>query len=349
MRTARIIYLSLTICLLFLLIVSPEPCKNGVITGLIISGKIIIPSLFPFMVCVLFLLRCNITGYLSPLSKLTKTFFGQNIDMFGIMLLSFIGGYPIGGRLIRELCEQNRLSKENARIMLCYCVNGGPAFIVVAVGSGMLKSQSAGILLLVSHISASLVIASFCGRFIRKEKIGKRHIGNFGFTDAFVGAVADAASSMIGICSYVVLFSAINNYINFFAQKLIYIKSILYITEVTSAIINTNNIYIISAILGFGGLSIWCQVISEVKKVGIKVDLMVLSRFLHAALSFLFTFVLMRLFPITISTFNNHKIFSNNYFSSTPSLGISMLIMMILLIISLFNKNRGGNLLSDIV
>ena len=349
MKTVRAIYISLIICVLVLFIVSPDPCKSGIISGLLICGNVIIPSLFPFTVGVLLLLRCNVTGYLTPLSKIAGFIFNQNIVMFGTMLLSFIGGYPIGGRLIREMCEQGRITKHNARIMLCYCVNGGPAFIVLAVGNGMLHSKNAGIVLLISHITASLLLAIICGRLFEKEKATKALIKRSGFIDAFVGAVADASNSILGICAYVILFSAINNYIILFAQKCRLIKSLLYITEITTAIVNTDSIYIISALLGFGGLSIWCQVISEVKKVGVKVDLMIMARFAHAILSCVFTAVIIHIFPITLSTFSNLRNFDRNYFFSTPSLSISMIIMIILLIISIFSKNRGGNLLSDIV
>lgn len=349
MRVIKTIYLLLTTTILLLLLISPEPCKKGVVSGLMICGNVIIPSLFPFTVFVLFLLKCDIIGYLAPLSKFTKYVFGQNIDMFGVMLLSFIGGYPIGGRLIKELCAQGRITKENARIMLCYCVNGGPAFIVITVGSGLLNSTKAGVVLLASHIAVSLILALICRRFIKEEKDFERNENYLGFADALVSAVADASGSILGICSYVILFSAINNYINFFSEKYFFLKPLSYITEVTSGLINTDNIYRISALLGFGGMSIWCQVISEVKKISIKIDLMIIARFFHAILSSLFTYVMLRFFPITLQTFSNLKGFDYNTFSSTPDLGICLFIMTLLFLISLFNKNRGGNLLSDIV
>lgn len=349
MRAVKTIYLSLTIFLLILIVISPEQCKNGVISGLVICGKIIIPSLFPFTVCVLFLLRCNISGYLTPLSNFTRLIFGQNIDMFGVMLLSFIGGYPIGGRLIREMCEQEKISKNNARIMMCYCINAGPAFIVVVVGGGILCSKVAGFVLLISHITTSLIIAIILKRFIRYEKTNKKYNKHMGFTDAFVSAVSDASSSVIGICSYVILFSAFNNYLLELSNKLSFLKIITYITEITTALIQTDNIYIISALLGFGGISIWCQVITEIKKADIQIDLMIFFRFIHAVLSCILTRIILCLFPVKINTFSNLQSFDFDFFVSTPSFSISLLIMIILLIISLFSKKQGGNLLSDIV
>ena len=61
------------IFLLSLLIISePEVCKNGAYSGIIISGKVIIPSLFPFTMCVLFIARSNIFGILGFLSPYFK-------------------------------------------------------------------------------------------------------------------------------------------------------------------------------------------------------------------------------------------------------------------------------------
>ena len=63
----------------------------GVAKGLYISGNVIIPSLFPFGVIVLIILRSNI-------KILPDTVF--------VFLLSIIGGYPVGAQLIEEIYKK---------------------------------------------------------------------------------------------------------------------------------------------------------------------------------------------------------------------------------------------------
>lgn len=42
--------------------------------------------------------------------------------------------------------------------MLRFCVNGGPAFIISAVGAGMMGSVRFGVVLFTAHLLASLLI-----------------------------------------------------------------------------------------------------------------------------------------------------------------------------------------------
>ena len=42
--------------------------------------------------------------------------------------------------------------------MLCFCVNGGPAFIISAVGAGMMGEIRSGVILYCAHIAASLIL-----------------------------------------------------------------------------------------------------------------------------------------------------------------------------------------------
>ena len=170
-KASRFIYIFATVSVLTLttlLIIKPEPCRTGVINGILLCGRVIIPSLFPFTMCVLFIDKSNILKRLEPLSFLTNKLFGLSGELFSIMLLSLIGGYPIGAKLLNESVNAGKISQETARNMLNYCVNGGPAFIVAAVGSGILNSKKIGTILLLSHISATLVICSV-SRFFKSS------------------------------------------------------------------------------------------------------------------------------------------------------------------------------------
>ena len=190
-----------------LILADPEVCTSGVAEGIIISGRIIIPSLFPFTACVLFL---SGSGALSPfryLSPVTKRIFNINGELFAIMLLSCIGGYPIGAKLLNEAVDNKKISPENAGIMLNYCVNAGPAFVIIAVGSGVLGSKPAGTVLFAAHLASSLIIGVLCGFFIKPQNgINKQSIIRHNAADCFVYSVSSAASSVLGICGYVIFF-----------------------------------------------------------------------------------------------------------------------------------------------
>lgn len=332
---------------IILVITNPKVCTAGAAKGLLLSGRVIIPSLFPFTACVLFIMRSgglSLLGFTAPFSKRV---FHLSPEHFSLMLLSFTGGYPVGAKLLNEAVKSGRLTKENAGIMLNYCVNAGPAFIVLAVGGGILGSKKIGYILLVSHIAASLILSVIFGFFIKDDNIPpKNEEENFGAADNFVSAVSDAASAVFSVCAYVILFSSVNEYMNRVSEKILFLKWVAPLLEVTNAVTGMRNILIIAFLLGFAGVSVWCQILSMGKLIKINFAAFALSRAVHGLLSAVITALLLKAFGIAVTVSAAVKF--TPIYSGIP-LSLSMLSMVIVLIISLFSEKRTGNILRDIV
>lgn len=335
---------------ILLIIIAPDICINGAQKGLLICGNVIIPSLFPFAACVLFIMKTDCLLKLKIIKPIAKILFNQTEEMFCVMLFSMLGGYPVGARLINQLCIDKKVSPENAHIMQCYCVNAGPAFILVAVGVGILNSKPCGALLLLAHLLSSVIIALFCSRFIKYNntiiKLKKRTIS---LSDCIVESVSDAASSTLSICSYVILFSVLNSYLLSVSNDVQIFKVLSSLCEVTSAVANIQNIYIISFLLGFSGIAVWFQVLACSKRSGVNLPLFISFRILHGVLSTFILFIFLRIFKISVSTVSNNISFKLNYTYSGVSLAFSLAIMIILLLISVNCKNHGGNPIKDML
>ena len=331
---------------LIFMVVYPNPCHSGALKGLILCGRVIIPALFPFTVCVLVLMRLNVSKYLSFLEKITKPIFNLSANQFAVFLLSLIGGYPVGAQLIEELSSSGEIDKKTARTMLCFCVNAGPAFIVLAVGDGILGSKSAGYCLLASHVAASFILTLLLRKSLhcnQKPKITRKP--DKSLSEIFVSATADASAAMLNICSYVILFSTVNAYLLQYPK----LEPLVMLFEVTNGTALTNNIYIISFLLGFSGLSILLQVISVSKTNGVNLPLFISFKTLHGIISATLTYILLKLFPVHIDTISNNMNFSPTVFYSSAALAVSLLIMVILLIFSIFGENQGGKLREDMI
>ena len=344
-------YLSVFSVLLFifLIIINPQICKDGVISGILLCGRIIIPSLFPFTVCVLFILKSGVLEKLDFLNRKSETLTGLTAQQLSIMILSFIGGYPIGAKLLNDAVITKKIAPEKAGVMLNFCINAGPAFIIAAVGNGMLGSKQLGIVLFVSHITASLLLCAFSRKSLKSETVNKNKFMRLGAIDNFVISVGESAQSVLGICGFVILFSAINSYINFLCKMYPALKPIMFITEITNGINSTNNIYIIAFLLGLGGVCIWCQILAVSKEIKVNFKLFFLFRFLHAVLSSIGTYIILKFFNITVPVFSNYKNFDTTYFYSTPILSISMLSMIIIFIISITAKKYTGKIIEDVL
>lgn len=332
---------------MILVITNPKVCTEGAVKGLLLSGRVIIPSLFPFTACVLFIMKSGGLSLLDFANPFTKRVFRLSPQQFSLMLLSFIGGYPVGGKLLNEAVKSGKISKENAGIMLNYCVNAGPAFIVLAVGGGILGSKKIGYILLLAHIISSLILSLVFGHFIKNDNTDSENTAeSFSPADNFVVSVCEAASAIFSVCAYVILFSTVNEYMNCLSEKISVLKYISPLLEVTNAVTGMRNIVIIAFLLGFAGVSVWCQIISMGKLIKINFAVFTLSRTAHGVLSAVITALLLKVFGIAVTVSASVK-YTPTY--NGIVLSLSMLSMVIVLIISLFSKKRTGNILKDIV
>lgn len=336
--------------LITLIVISPNTCINGAQRALLICGNVIIPSLFPFAVCVVFIMKTNILSKLRIIKPISKTIFNQTQEMFCTMLLSMLGGYPIGAKLINQLYNDDKITAKTAHIMQCYCINAGPAFILVAVGSGILKSKLCGILLLAAHLLASIIIAIVCSRFIKDNPTPKStEYHNASIVDLFTESVAQAASSTMSICAFVILFSVINSYLLSTAGIAPFLNYISYLFEVTTSVTRSKNIYFISFILGFSGIAVWFQVLACSKECGVNIPIFIIFRIIHGILSMLILWIFLKIFKITLTTISNNINFELKYTFSGVSLAFSLSIMLILFLISVNSKNHCGKRIKDVL
>lgn len=269
----------------------PSGSSSGALSGIKICCSVIIPSLFPFAVATIIIFEYISRG-IKP----------KNYTAI-IMLFSFIGGYPVGSKLIENAYSSGIISKRKAELMLGYCVNSGPSFIIIFVGNGVLKNNTLGFILLVSNLLSSLIIFLIYRQLEKSEnRYDKGKIEKLNFSDSFVKATYDAAYSMIGICAFVVLFSSIIGTVTeiFSGGN---IKQLTMMLEVSNGIVQAKgNIFLISFLLGFAGISVHFQILSLCNKLKPNYMRFLFSRVLHGLLSTGITFVIIKCLKISLPT-----------------------------------------------
>ncbi len=333
-----------------LLIADPAPCKNGVATGILLCGRVIIPSLFPFTMCVLFIINSGILSKLDAISKVTNKLFGLSGEIFSYFLLSLIGGYPIGAKLLSRAVTLKKISPERAGVVLNYCINAGPAFVISAIGSTILGSTKIGAIIFVGNIISSILLCFLMRNLKTKSPEAPATVAfPINPADNFVLSATEASSAVFGICSLVILFSGIDSYVLKFAESVKLLKPVSLILEVTNAVTFTNNVYLIAFLLGLGGICIWCQIISLSGNIKINYPLFVISRIFHGALSAAVSAAIIKIFKVTLPAISNGKSFSRDIFYSTPALAFSMISMGIIFAISLSAKKTNCKILDDVV
>ena len=347
------------------LFANPYIVSAGIKNGLMTSYCVLIPSLFPFLIISSFILKSNLSYYISkPLSRLTSILFKLPACTGATIILSLIGGYPIGAKLISILYEKQEITKAQAERMLCFCVNSGPAFLISAVGAIMLSSVKIGLFLFISQTIASIVTGIIVSRknppndnlkSIARPKLNP--------SVGLVEAVSESINNIILICGFVVFFSCITEIMKnspFISLPAIFLSlkyneysptlfaGIIYgIIEITcgcrtiSAAASLYNILAISALCSFSGISIICQLTSIIKKSGLSIKPFLKSRLIHIPISILSMLFLIRMFPTALETFSSGtKLQTAQIFSVSPVASLALLCSAFIFVFSTSNLNK---------
>ncbi len=322
-----------------------EICIKNAKEGLIFCSAVLIPSLFPIMICVSVITAILNNIKMPFFDKMGKFFFGLSDKETLIFILSLFSGYPVGAKMINSAYLRGEISEKNARIMQCYSVNAGAGFVISAVGYGVYGSLEIGIILFVSQVLSSITLAIVLRNFTEKEN-KKSFLGcekNIG--EIFCTAVTDCSKSMMTICGFTVFF--------FCANGLLYqIKSldfIAYLLEISWAVKGVKNIYFTAFLLGFSGISVWLQVIAVSKDAGVNIKRFCLSRLFCGMLSGFICFCLIRIFSVVAPAISRNGEITFNITTSNISLTVALFVMIAVLIFSLESKNNGGNLRDDLL
>jgi len=125
----------------------------GASAALELCIKILIPSLFPFLV--LSSLCCGLLlgtrfALLTKLLRPCRLPAGAET----VFLIGILGGYPIGAKLVSDAFRRGDLEKSDAEHMLMFCSNAGPAFIFGVLGSLFSQFWAPWLLWLLHVVSA---------------------------------------------------------------------------------------------------------------------------------------------------------------------------------------------------
>ena len=192
------------------LLIWPQGAATGVSRGLAVCGGVIIPSLFPFLVLTGLFIRSGLAGRVGRrLDGVTRCLFGLPGCCGAAVLIGAVGGYPAGAVATRELLRSGEIDEAQARRLLRFCVNAGPAFLIGTVGAGMLGSAWKGAVLYGANVLASFLIGvAGRGKAPQESTCRLPKAAHSGAMKIVVESVESACSSLLSMCGFVVLFAA---------------------------------------------------------------------------------------------------------------------------------------------
>jgi len=315
MKTTRIKTAVTTACILLCgaaLLWRAPAVASGISRGLSVCGSVLIPSVFPFLVLGGFLIRSGVASALGRrLESITRVLFGLPGCTAAGVLLGLIGGYPAGSVAVGELMRSGQITRDEARRMLRFCVNGGPGFVISAVGAGLMGNVQFGVLLFVAHVTAALILGVVGvprGARKRDHRV-MRTAPRAPLSSALVDAVTGACETMVYMCGFVLLFGGIIAVLGTFSDNRVFSALTACVLEVSGGCAAASSLGVAAPLLlgfavGFGGLSVHCQIASSLRGLRLLDASFFLARLAHGSLTAVFTVLLLRWIPLSHPVWN---------------------------------------------
>lgn len=201
LRSAAILF-----CVFMLLcaVVFPAEAAESIMSSLSLAVRRVVPSLFVFSALAALFARIGLFTRAGRLGRL----FGLSPACTAVALCGLLCGFPTSAVCAHALWESGEADAGEMRAVLPFCSNAGMAFVVGAVGGGMLGSRRAGYMFFLMQTVLSIVfILLFCRSKstaavlpVRAKKESLSH--------ALVASVSAAGGAMLAVCAFIAFFGA---------------------------------------------------------------------------------------------------------------------------------------------
>ena len=307
---------ALTVFLCVLLIVNPQKSVYYATEGLSLCTEVIIPSLFPFFVCSGLLVYSGFCEVLARmLSPVMKPLFNINPTGATAFVLGLISGYPQGAVTTGQLYRGGYLSKTEAERLLVFCNNSGPLFLLGTVGIAIYHSPDAGIILYAAHILGA-VSCGILFRFYKSSSynapVNMINTAKKSVSLIFSNAITDSVRNILMVCGSVLFCSVISKLfmdilrLNGYCEAVIaslleFVSGLGKISYLDAGL--AEKLLLSAAVCAFAGVSVHLQVMGGVSGNGLSLKPYIIGKVFHAAFAVLYTFILLKLIPVTQAAF----------------------------------------------
>ena len=197
-----------------MLVLYSSDAAEAVRRGVRLCAFSVIPSLFPMMFVSQYVVKSGAAELAGGLLNRPVRFLFGLPGVCGVALLTaFVGGYPAGARAAETLVTEGRITRQEGERLAAIAFCSGPGFAIGMIGAELYKNKSFGLLILTAQ-AFSCIIIGIGYRMIAGGFAGS-HAGRFQAPcssqggDAFVQSAADAASALLHMCSFILLFQVL--------------------------------------------------------------------------------------------------------------------------------------------
>lgn len=259
--------------------------------------KVILPSLFPFMIFVNFILLSNCIDYLSIIFKpLGKIF---NITGYGISVIiaSILGGFPYSAILVENFVRNKKISFNEGKRLALYMFFPSFSFLY-----NNLYQKDIFIITSIISLYLSSFIFLYFSKFKYKEQL-KSNINiqiNNKFDDMYFDVMNKTFQSIFSIAFSIIFFNILSSLLSSFITNKFILNLISGVFEFSkTSIVLINKVdksfidyILLNFILSFSSFSIIIQSFYHLKNIKISIKKLLISRLaISLVSSILFTII----------------------------------------------------------
>ena len=303
------------------MVLYPTAALESAQKGVALWASAVLPALLPFFICSNFMILLGIPGLVGRyFERLFQFVFGAPGSSAFVFIISTTSGYPMGPKLIGDMCRRGEINLNEAKRMLTFCSTSGPLFMLGAVGVGMFHSPLVGAVIAVAHYSGAIlngILYHFLDLGINRKPTQKRRYagqrpagyimergGSNSLLEMFTESILSALKTMGIICCYLVIFTMANDFLelsgalNFCTggyQKS-FLKGLLEMTVGCNALSITDGTGIMmkcviaSFLISFGGFSVFAQSMSVLYGLNISPGYYLTAKLAHGLISAMVAF-----------------------------------------------------------
>lgn len=254
----------------FIIIVfNPTVFAAGVFEAMSLCVKNVIPSLFLFTV---------LSGVVSDM-ELFKN------PVIEAAVMGSIGGYPVGAICAVNMHRRGQIGSKTCRSVLNVSVNCSLGFCI-----GVLSAvTNKGWLIYLIQLFTSIFTGSL---FFKADYINKEHKGNLKLGQSIVSSVNKAVSSGITIIGFTAFASVFTTVLGLLPDEFTYLAGLFDLTQGVFLLPESPiGFALLCFYVTFGGACVLLQVGAICHAEGIRIDKLILSKFIAGCYAFLLGFL----------------------------------------------------------
>lgn len=331
-----------------LVTVFSQGCREGVYDGLELCGRVLIPSLFPFMAVTGLCVR---SGFCRPagraVNKICRALFGLPGEAAPVLTLSLFGGYPVGAKGIVRLRDDGALTGSEAEKASLFAVCSGMGFMLNFIGGTLYGNLRIGIIMFLAQAAAVILLGIIVNLTDKNKgtesKPIKMKYSPPPMSAALVESVRDACEAMLTTCGQVLAFSAVLGSLKALPMNegiSLALKTALEVCAAVRSLSEELSPEFVAFAAGFGGLCVHFQVFSLLRDIRVPKLIFFGCRIVQGLLAAALTWLGLRLVPGEQAVFSVSEAHSAGVYGGSCISAAALAVTAICFLLSLGSLRR---------